>query len=88
MAQEERGRAYRRAQVARAIARAYRYLRIQSLRIDDGEPSPSDYLVRRYTVDRTPCSCWLCGQSKWAEPPLSEIRARISEKEQRRDTGE
>lgn len=71
-----RGRAYRRAKQEREVGRARR-IACSQRRGDD------ERLIQKLATDRCLCSCALC--SYYTEPPLSEVRARISEKEQRRE---
>lgn len=52
-----RGHAYRRHQDRRAKGRATRRLRTLGL-------SPTPRLVGRWAIDRTPCSCPLCGNPR------------------------
>ena len=53
-----RGLAYRH-QLQRAKGRAFRYLRWLF-----GPRYITDKQIARYTVDRTPCSCSLCGNPR------------------------
>ena len=56
-----RGRVYRRHQQLRAKARATRYLHWMF----HSEPQwITPRLIARRTVDRTPCSCWMCGNPR------------------------
>ena len=71
-----RGRAYRRAKQEREMGRARRIARF--MREEDNE-----IFIRKLATDRRICSCWLCHSHPGAPP--SELRARISEKEQRRE---
>lgn len=56
-----RGRAYRRDQWVRAKGRALRYLRWMFA--GDPEWATAEKVVR-FAVDRTPCSCRLCGNPR------------------------
>jgi len=53
----DRGRAYRRHQRHRALARAARALRRLGLPV---EPCRA----YAFAVDRKPCSCWMCGNPR------------------------
>jgi hypothetical protein len=56
-----RGRAYRVYQMSRARARAVRYLR---WRFAGAAWEVTPRQVTRYATDRTPCSCFLCGNPR------------------------
>lgn len=69
-----RGLAFRRHQVDRARRRALAYLRS----IWAGNPgSITAGAVVRHAVDRTPCSCWMCGNPRrhLGEPTRQELRS-------------
>ena len=70
-----RGRAYRRAKQEREMGRARRIAFF--LGQDD------EIFIRKLATDRCLCSCGMC--TYYEQPPRSEVRARISEKEQRRE---
>lgn len=82
-----RNQAYRRDKRKRELQRARLIVSIwnQGLEDTDLDRSRDDLLVRKLATDRRRCSCALC--SFYPEPPLSELRARIAEKEQREETG-
>jgi hypothetical protein len=66
--------AFRRHQDERARHRALRTLQ-RLLRLD--EPwRDSPRLLHRYAIDRTPCSCFLCGNPRrhLGEPTIQERR--------------
>jgi len=65
----DRGRAYRRHQRHRALARATRALRRLGLPV---EPCRA----YAFAVDRKPCSCWMCGNPRryFGEPTVQERR--------------
>lgn len=54
-----RGLAFRRHQRARARGRALRYVRWLL-----GPAFATARQVARYAADRTPCSCWMCGNPR------------------------
>jgi hypothetical protein len=69
-----RNRAFRRHQWDRARQRALRVLK----RIWPTTPRPlDDRRIAEFAVDRTPCSCWMCGNPRrfTGEATLQERRA-------------
>lgn len=70
-----RGLAYRRHQQHRAKCRSVRYLRSLFATDPDGGTAR---LVARYAVDRTPCSCWMCGNPRRFHGEITMQELRVS----------
>ncbi len=71
-----RGRAYRRHQRHRAIARARRYLRWL---FSSSPETITPERISQFAADRTPCSCSMCGNPRrfFGEVTRQELQAKL-----------